>query len=271
LVTLSVTVEDSQGRFVTGLAREHFHVYDNGEPQPIELFTAEAVPATIGLVIDCSGSMRGRRDDVTAAVTAFAGISHPLDEIFTIHFNEAVWPGLTPGLVATHDPQRLRALLSAAPARGMTALYDAVDRAADYVRIGTRDRRILIVVADGGDNASVLSLDVVLEHVRRVNAVVYSVALVDPDDREARPQVLRRLARETGGDVFTPRRADGVMEAFVRIAQEIRSGYTIGFTPPETAEGFRPIRVVVDAGDRRQLVARTRPGYRARPSKSRGR
>jgi VWFA-related protein len=93
------------------------------------------------------------------------------------------------------------------------------------------------------------------------------VTLFDPDNRDARPQVLKTLARETGGRALTARRTEDVMRSFARIAQEIRSGYTIGFAPAETSEGgFRAIRVVADAGDRRQLIARTRAGYYARPS-----
>jgi VWFA-related protein len=125
----------------------------------------------------------------------------------------------------------------------------------------------LIVVSDGGDNASSQTLDIVVERARRTGAVIYSVMLFDPDDREARPQVLKKLARETGGHAFTPRRVEDVVRSFAQVAREIRSGYTLGFTPADTsAGGFRSIRVVVDAGDRRQLMARTRAGYYAGPT-----
>jgi VWFA-related protein len=95
--------------------------------------------------------------------------------------------------------------------------------------------------------------------------VIYAVMLFDEDNHDAKPQVLRKLAHETGGQAFAPRRADDVTAVFGRIAREIRSGYTIGFQPPESVgDGFRTIRIVVDAADRRQLVARTRAGYYAR-------
>ena len=267
LVTLPVTVVDRHGGLVTGLRPEQFTVYDNGERQAIQFFTSEDLPATIGLVLDSSGSMRGRRDEVTAAGAAFAAISHPLDEFFTINFNEAVWPGLPPGALFTEDRRQLGAALSAAPARGMTALYDAVDRALEYLQRGSRDRRALIVISDGGDNASSQTLDAVLQHARRTNAVIYSVTLFDPDNREARPQVLKTLAREAGGRAFAPGRAEDVTKSFAQIALEIRSGYTIGFVPADTSgAGFRSLRVVVDTGDDRQLIVRTRAGYYAGPS-----
>ena len=264
LVTLPVTVVDRRGALVTGLRREHFAVYDDSELQTIQFFTSEDVPATIGLVIDSSGSMRGRRDEVTAAAAAFASISHPLGEFFTVNFNEAVWPGLPPGVPFTEDAGQLRTALSGAPAHGMTALYDAVYRALEHLQYGSRDRKALIVVSDGGDNASARTLDAVMEHARRTNAAIYAVTFFDPDNRDARPGVLKTLARETGGHAFEPRRAEHVAESFAQIAREIRSGYTIGFVPADTrGNGFRSLRVVADASDDRRLIVRTRAGYYA--------
>ena len=264
LVTLAIAVVDRDGVFVAGLRPEHFTVYDNGEPRPIEFFSSEDLPATIGMVIDSSGSMRGKREQVTAAALAFADLSHPLDELFTVNFNEMAWPGLRPGRAFTADRDELRAALTGAPAQGMSAVYDAVDRALAHLQQGTRDRKALIVVSDGGDNASAHSFDDVLESARQSMAIVYAVTLFEPDDHAARPRVLKRLARATGGEAFTPRRASDVVRSFEQIARELRSGYTIGIQPPDSVDaGFRSIRVVVNAGDGRQLAARTRAGYYA--------
>ena len=264
LVTLAVTVVDRRGQFVPGLTREQFSVYDNGERQTIDFFTSEDIPATVGLVIDSSSSMRGRRDDITAAATAFGALSHPLDEMFTVNFNEAVWPGLPPHIAFAANAEQLRAALAGAPAQGMTAMYDAVDHALDHLQLGTRDRKVLIVISDGGDNASYQTLDGLLEHARHAGAVIYSVMIFHPDDPDARPNVLKKLARETGGTAFTPRQVPDIKAAFTHIARDIRSGYTIGFSPSDTPdEGFRTLRVVADAGDGRHLIARTRAGYYA--------
>jgi VWFA-related protein len=150
----------------------------------------------------------------------------------------------------------------------MTALYDALDYGLRHLQHGTRDRKALIAVSDGGDNASEQTLAAVLDRARRTEATIYSVTVFDPDNREARPQVLKALARETGGRVFVAKRPEDVTRSFAQIAQEIRSGYSIGFTPAETSEGgFRPIRVLVDGGNHRQLVVRTRAGYYARSSR----
>jgi Ca-activated chloride channel family protein len=264
LVTLAVTVVDRKGEFVAGLRPEEFTVYDDGEPRPIEFFTTEDLPATIGLVIDSSGSMRGRREQITAAAMAFTALTHPLDELFTVNFNETVWPGLPPTVTFTADRERFRAALANAPARGMSAVYDAIDSALAHIQQGTLDRKALIIVSDGGDNASARSFDHVLERARRSTAILYGVNLFDADDHDARPRVLRRLAHATGGKTFTPRRASEVVQSFEQIARELRSGYTIGIQPPDAAkEGFRSLRVLVNAGDGRQLVARTRAGYYA--------
>jgi Ca-activated chloride channel family protein len=264
LVSLTVTVIDLHGALVSGLRQEHFTVYDNGERQTIQFFTNEDVAATIGLIIDSSGSMRGRRDQVTTAAAAFAAMSHPLDEFFTLNFNEWVWPGLPPDVPFTADTDQLRGALSAAPAQGMTALYDAVSRGLAHLRRGTLDRKALVVVSDGGDNASVQTLDGVVQSARQSDAAIYSLTFVDPDNRDGRRQVLKTLTRDTGGHAFVAKDAADVTRSFEQIAREIRSGYTIGFVPTDTSEGgFRSIRVVVDAGNHRQLIARTRAGYYA--------
>jgi Ca-activated chloride channel family protein len=266
LVTLAVTVVDQRGAFVSGLRQEHFTIYDNGERQAIQFFTSEDIPATIGLLIDSSASMRGRRGQVTAAAAAFASMGRPADEFFTLNFNEVVWPGLPPAVSFTEDREELLEALAAAPARGMTALYDAVDRGLRQLDRGTRDRKALILVSDGGDNASTQTLEAVVDRARRTGAAIYPVTLFDPDNRDARPQVLNTLARETGGRTFTATTDAAVAESFAGIAEEIRSGYTIGFVPDPSNAGFRTIRVTVDAGNHRQLTARTRAGYYAGPS-----
>jgi Ca-activated chloride channel homolog len=270
LVTLPVTVVDPQGGFVTGLRQEHFTVYDNGQPQHIEFFSTDDLPVTVGLVIDCSASMQSKRTEIAAAVTAFAAMSHPLDEFFTVNFNEHVWLGLAPPLAFTQDADQLRAALARAPSAGMTALHDGVDRGLAHLRNGTRDRQALIVVSDGGDNASVHTVEEVVEQARMAGAPIYSVTVFDPNDHTVRPRLLKTLARETGGRVFTPRNTAEVMAAFAQIAREIRIGYTIGFVPAETtAASFHVLRVVVDTGTRRGLTARTRGGYYAGPRSSR--
>jgi Ca-activated chloride channel family protein len=264
LVTLPVTVVDRRGAFVSGLRAEHFTVYDNGQPQHIQFFTDEDLPATVGLVIDSSASMRARRPDVAVAAAAFAAMSHPLAEFFIVNFNERAWLGLPPGLPFTDSAAQLHAALISTPMQGMTALYDGVSLALDHLARGTRDRKALIVVSDGGDNASMLSRSSLLDRARQSNAIVYAVILRDLDDNRARPGDLRMLARETGAHAFEPDGAREVSQAFTQIAREIRSAYMLGYPPPDVPDGYRSVRVVVETGDGRQLIARTKAGYYAR-------
>jgi Ca-activated chloride channel family protein len=263
LVTLPVSVVDADGGFVTDLRREQFAVYDNGEPQRIEFFSNEDLPLTIGLVLDSSASMRTHRNTVTAAAAAFAAMSDPLDQFFTVNFNERVWLGLPGNVPFTEDWGQLHAALARAPAYGMTALHDAVDLALDHIRLGTHARKALIVVSDGGDNASSHTRDAVLQHARESETVIYAVTLIDRDDRETNPRVMKTLASETGGRAFAPRDADEVIRSFEQIARELRSGYEIGFAPSDESGGFHLVRVAVNSGDRRRLSARTRVGYYA--------
>jgi Ca-activated chloride channel family protein len=263
LVMLPVTVVDRRGEFVSGLSESQFTVYDNDAPQAIEFFTSNDVPATVGLVVDSSSSMRGRRNEITAAGVAFAQSSHPLDEMFSVNFNEIVWTGLPAGVPFAASVEQLQQALARAPAAGMTALYDAVDLALTHLQLGVHDRKALIVVSDGGDNASAQTLEAVLEHARRAGAVIYTVLVANPDTHDANPGVLRRLADETGGTWFRPKQVEDVMTAFRRVASEIRSGYMIGFAPTDGSGGFHAVRVVVQGTDGRPLVVRTRAGYDA--------
>src|SRR5262249_37115795 len=172
--------------------------------------------------------------------------------------------GFEQPFVSAQDIDVLRTALAQAPAAGMTALYDALDRALEHAKHGTHERRFLIVVSDGGDNASTHSLSEVMNYAARTGTVVYAVILADPDDHDARPGVLRALARATGGQSFPPAAGQSMTEIFARIADEIRGGYTLGFAPREATNGrFRTIRITVHDPDNRRLIARTRRGYYA--------
>ena len=265
LVTLPVTVVDSRGMFVTDLRQDDFVIYDNGEQRSIEFFTNGDAPATIGLVIDSSGSMRTRRQQIALAVDTFAAMSRPLDEFFTVQFNDTARLGLPPAVPFTADRQLLNAAISTLPAEGMSALYDGLDRALDHLALATRERKALVVLSDGGDNASAQTFAGVTERARRSGATIYAVIVFDPDNHDARPRVLRSLARETGGTAFTPRHASELASSFTQIASDLRSGYTIGFAPGLGNGGFRSIRVIADARDGRELIVRTRAGYYAHP------
>jgi len=263
LVVLQVSVVDRHAGFVAGLPREAFVVRENGRVQPIAVFEQNDSPVTVGLVIDNSGSMVPRRDAVAAAGMAFAESSHPADELFTVNFNEKIWPGLPPSQRFTSDHDVLRQALARSTARGQTALFDALLTALRHLDSGTQARKALILVSDGGDNASQTRFPEVLDAALRRDVVIYTVCLADADDREAKPGLLRELSKVTGGESFTPRSNNEIAPVFERIARDIRSSYTIGYAPPadRTAGSRRKVEVDVQGRDYRSFNVRARSLY----------
>jgi Ca-activated chloride channel family protein len=261
LVVLPVVVTDKQGRFISDLNRDQFAVFDNGRRVPIEFFTNEDTPVTIGLVVDASGSMRSKIGEVVAATLAFARSSNPDDELFAVRFNDDVQNAVSdaPFLLAG-DARRLESAMTAVRPDGRTALYDGIMAALDHLSQGSRARKALIVISDGGDNASSATLDDVLKRARDSNAALYTVGIYDDNDFDRNPRVLKALAHTTGGERYLPRSPGDLLRVCSLIAREIRSGYTIGYAPPDRDGAYHRIRVVLDATPRK-LNVRTRPGY----------
>lgn len=266
LVVVHVTVKDGRGSYVTALPREAFHVTEDGTRQRIDFFTGEDSPITVGFLVDSSGSMREGRERVIAAATSFAESSNTKDEIFALAFNEHVRAALPPSLPFTSDAAVLRAaLMSTISAQGLTAMYDAISDGLAYVARGNHPRRVLVVVGDGGDNASTMNFEQVLRAAQRSNAAIYAVGILDPLDREANPGLLKRLARATGGEAFFPRRIEEIDDVLREIAHDIRNSYTLGYVSSNSARDgqFRRIRVAVTDPSGRSLRVRARDGYRA--------
>ena len=263
LVVLHVSVVDRHAGFVPGLPKEAFTVFEGVHGQPIAFFENEDTAVSVGLVIDSSGSMAPRREAVIAAGMSFAESSRADDEIFTLSFNERIWPGLPEGQPFTSDHDSLHQALNNSGARGQTALFDAIDLGLRHLDEGTKTRKVLIVVSDGGDNASHRHFEEILDAALRRDVVIYTVGIYDPNDTDAKPGVLRDLASATGGEAFFPKTLDQVKPALDRIARDIRSSYTIGYVPPSeaTAGVRRSIRVEAKAPDGRKLSVRARSAY----------
>jgi len=272
LVVLHVSVRDRGGRYVAGLTKDAFTVIDDGQPQSLEMFSADAVPASIGLLIDNSNSMAPSRERVIAATSAFARNSHPQDEVFVLTFNEHVREAWAPAIIADTRPQQFaEAVAGAITARGMTALYDGVAEGLRRVKQGAHTRQVLILLSDGGDNASKTSQQDIIRDSRRSDAVIYTVGLTDPLMGDGNPGLLRRLARETGGESYRPRTTDKVPETLERIARDIRSAYTLAYAPTAGLgkdDRRRTVRVYVRSPDGRGLRVRVRDGYYAEPAGS---
>jgi Ca-activated chloride channel family protein len=262
LVVLPVVVTDKQGRYVSDLPGDRFTIYDNGRRVPIDLFTNEDTPVTVGLVIDASGSMRAKLGEVIAASLTFARSSNPQDELFAIRFNDDVQDVVPdrPFLMAG-DLGALESAVTSIRADGRTALYDGLMAGLDHLAKGTRARKVLVVISDGGDNASEATLDRVLARARDSNAAIYTIGIYDNDDMDKNPGVLKSLARTTGAERYLPRSPGDLLRACERIARDIRSGYTIGYAPPARDGAYHRIKVEIDPSSARRLNVRTRPGY----------
>jgi Ca-activated chloride channel homolog len=266
VVIVHVSVLDRKGQLVPGLPREAFAVFENGQPAAVSFFHNEDNPVTVGLVIDCSGSMQRKRDAVIAAGLAFARSSHPQDELFTVNFNEQVWNGLPPSTPFTTDFEQLRKALQRTTTRGQTALFDGIQTALTHLGEGHLQKKVLIVVSDGGDNASTTKFEGVLDAALRMDTVIYAIGMYDEYDRDAKPALLRKLAKATGGEAYFPSDPAESTNILERIAREIRSGYTLGYIPAAGAAGYRAIRVDVRPPDGRKLSVRARSGYMAEAS-----
>ncbi len=262
LVVMPATVTDRQGGFVSNLAEQDFEVYENGVRQHIRLFRNEDVPVTVGLVVDQSTSMLPKLAEVSAAAQTFVRSSNPQDEMFVVNFNEHVSLGLPGAVRFTNNTVELANAIVVRLAGGQTALYDAIAKALVELQAGSRDKKVLIVVSDGGDNASARSLAQVMEMAGQSNAVIYTIGVFDEDDPDRNPGVLKRLARATGGEAFFPGQIGAVAPICDRIARDIRHQYTIGYVPTNlTRSGvYRSIRVVAREKGH-QLSVRTRTGY----------
>jgi VWFA-related protein len=267
LVVLHVSVRDRGGRYLTGLEKDAFTVIDDGKPQTLEMFSADEVPATVGFLIDNSNSMRPNRERVIASSVAFAGSAHPKDEIFVLTFNETVRRAWGPAIAGEMNAGAFASAMDAAiVARGMTAIHDGILAGLERLRHARHTRQVLIVVSDGDDNASTATMEQAVSQVRQSDATVYTVALMDRLVKGGNRGLLKRLARETGGEFYEPRNVDDVPRTFEKIAKDIRNAYTLAYVPtpgsgPAADQRRRTVRVYVRAGNGRVISVRARDGY----------
>ena len=278
LVVLHVSVLNDRSVFVPGLMEDNFKVFEDKAEQKLSVFKQEDVPVSFGLVVDNSGSMRDKRPQVNAAALTFVKTSNPQDEGFVVNFNDDYY--LDTEHDFTSDLAEMRTALERIDARGSTALYDAVIGSLDHLKKGTRDKKVLLVVTDGEDNASRHSLENVVEQAQRSNAVIYAVGVFSDDDIKHNHRAMKKargalsdLATATGGLAFFPENADDTEAICTQIAHDIRNQYTMAYYPTNTARdgSFRTVAVqVIPPRGAGKLTVRTRTGYYAPRSPSSG-
>jgi Ca-activated chloride channel family protein len=265
LVVLHASVNDRKGKLLTNLDRDAFKVFENGQPQEVKVFKREDVPVSLGIIIDDSGSMMSKRSRVEAAALAMVRASNPQDEVFIVNFNDEAFLDVP----FTNDIRKLEQGLTRIDSRGGTAMRDAIGMSLDYIKKeGKRDKKVLLVITDGNDNASGTSLEKIVARSNQSDVLVYAIGLfTEEEKREASKarRALNELTTATGGLAFYPKEVAEVQSLAVEVAHDIRNQYTIAYTPSiQALDGsYRQIRVTVDAPGK--PVVRTRTGYYATP------
>jgi len=263
LVLLDVAVRSHGGQLVSGLSRGNFQVFEEGHPQAISVFDNQDAPVTMGLLVDESASMTPRRREVLAAADDLIEQSNRADELFVLNFNDTVQPGLPLNVRFSDDPSELHSALNRGYPEGRTALYDAIVDGLKTLERGTRGRRTLVLITDGGDTASRHKRMDAINMLERSNATVFTVGIFDEDAYEVDLSLLRQLAHISGGEAFFPK-TNEIMGVCQHIAKEIRTRYTLGYVPsddPKLPES-RHIRVKVSAPGQSDLTVLTRTTYR---------
>jgi Ca-activated chloride channel family protein len=269
MVLLDVSVKGKEGGFVSDLQKDNFQIRENGKVQTVASFNSKDIPVTVCLVMDNSLSMRAKRPEVVTAALTFVKESHPQDEMCVVNFNDTVSMGLPEGTEFTDDVPVLRNALLKNPVQGRTALYDAIEVAMNQLEKGRRDKKTLVVISDGGDNASDHKIDDVLHRLEENSVTVYTVGIYSPGDKDANPGVLKRIANLTGGLYFFPEKLDDLVAVCTKIAKDIRNRYTIGYVPDDrNFDGkLRKISVTATGESGAKLAVRTRASYLARTRK----
>lgn len=270
LVTLTLTVTDLYGRYVSGLTKNNFTIFDNNKEQEITFFSDSDAPVSVGILFDVSGSMSG--DKINKARTAlerFINSSHPSDEYFLIAFNSRAQLLMD----RTRDGEAvIRKLTLVQPSKN-TALYDAVYLGIERVTRGAHQKKALLVISDGQDNSSRYNFNEVRRLMKESDVVTYGVGILDGGDAASAVGMqgqafLDELASVTGGKSFYPSSAIEMDEIFERIALELRHQYSVGYTPTdfEPDGKWRKVRVrVKPPRGLPRLTVRSREGYYASP------
>jgi Ca-activated chloride channel homolog len=265
LVVLHASVTDRKGKLLTNLDRNAFKIFENGQPQQIKIFRREDVPVSLGIVIDDSGSMSTKRSRVEAAALAMVRESNPQDEVCIVNFNDDAYLDVP----FTNDIHKMEQGLARIDSRGGTAMRDALNMSLDYTKEkAKKDKKVILVITDGNDNASNVSLESVVRHSNQADTLVYAIGLFTEEEKHEASKArraLKELTTATGGLAFYPKDVNEVQALAVEVARDIRRQYTIYYTPAiqELDGSYRQIKVTVDAPGK--PVVRTRSGYYATP------
>jgi Ca-activated chloride channel family protein len=271
LVSLTLTVTDLYGRYVSGLTKQYFTIFDNNQEQEITYFSDSDAPVSVGIIFDVSGSMSGDKiSKARNALSKFIGSSHPSDEYFLIAFNNRAQLLLD----RTRDGEAVLQKLTLVNPKQNTALYDAVYLGIERVTRGTHQKKALLIISDGQDNASRYNFGEVRRLMKESDVVTYAVGIIDGSDHGSAlgmqgQAFLDELTSVTGGKSFYPASDIEMDEIFERIALELRHQYSIGYTPTNFQPDGKWRKVKVKVKPPRglpRLSVRGREGYYSTPT-----
>jgi len=267
-VMLHATVFDGQRNLVPGLDKGAFAVFEDGKPQTITSFRRQDVPVTMGIVVDNSGSMRDKREEVNRAVLNLIRASNAADEIFVVNFSQKYYLDQD----FTSDVKLLQSALEQVSSAGSTALYDAIIASAVHLSNNPRlDKRVLLVITDGQDNMSQETLKEASARLQKEKGLtLYAIGVTGGELREPGRQALQQLAQVTGGVAYFPNDLDQVASVTRTIAHDIRSQYIIAYKPQDQSAkpNEKSVRVEAHAAGYKDLVVNTRTGLSNSPNVS---
>ncbi len=272
LVLINVTVVDPMNRFVTGLEREHFRLFEEKVEQKVTHFASEDAPLSIGLVFDCSGSMGAKLQKSRQAAAQFFKTANPEDEFFLVEFHER--PEMA--MKFTTNTEEIQNRLTFSQAKGRTALLDGVYLALNEMKKARNPRKAILILSDGGDNSSRYTESEIKNLVREADVQIYAIGIFEPISSRGRtaeelsgPSLLTEIAEQTGGRHFPVENINELPDIAAKIGIELRNQYLLGYTPTNQEKDGKYRRVQVKLVQPRglpQLRAFSRTGYYA-PSK----
>ena len=256
LVLINVTVTDPLNRFVTGLEKEHFRLFEDKVEQEISQFSSEDAPISIGLVFDTSGSMGAKLQKSRQAAAEFFKTANPADEFFLVQFNDR--PELT--VPFTTDTDKIQSTLTFTQSKGRTALLDSVYLAMHEMKKAHNPRKALLIISDGGDNSSRYTETEIKNSVREADVQIFAIGIFESMSNRGRtpeeaagPNLLNELAEQTGGREYAVENIAELPDIAAKIGIELRNEYILGYTPKNKERDGKYRRVQVKLNQPRGL------------------
>jgi len=269
IVLIPVAVTDPYSRFVTGLEKENFKLYEEKVEQEILQFSSEDAPLSVGIVFDTSGSMGAKLQKSRQAVAQFLKTANPEDEFFLVQFNDR--PELT--VPFTPDTEEIQNRLTFIQSKGRTALFDGVYLAMHEMTKARNGRRAILIISDGGDNSSRYTESEVRNKVRETDVQIYAIGIFEPSGARGRtpeelsgPGLLAEVTEQTGGRHFAVDNLAELPDVAAKIGLELRNQYVLAYTPKNAARDgkYRRVQVkLVKTTGLPPLKAMFRTGYYA--------